>query len=220
VGNGWFIGEPVRVFYDYNKLGIWQASEKDEAAKYGQFPGEIKVEDINQDGVIDLTNDRKVLGNDVPKAYGGLTNKFTYKGIDLSFFFYYRLGFMIRSEFSNSQATMQARYNNINVDYWTIDNPTNNYPRPNKNQENITYGSSLQYMDGGYVKLRNLTVGYTLPSSILDKAKLSNVRLYFTAQNPFIWSKYKLFDPERAGNINSGEMPSYILYLGGINVTF
>ena len=127
---------------------------------------------------------------------------------------------MIRSSFSNDQASNQARYNNLKVDYWTIDNPTNDYPRPNKNQESITYGSALQYTDGGYVKLRNVTLGYTLPKSVAEKIKLSNLRLFVTAQNPLIWSSYKLFDPERAGNVSSGEMPSYKLFLGGINLTF
>ena len=220
VGNNWFIGEPIRAFYDYKKVGIWQASEKDQAAAYGQFPGEIKLADLNNDGAIDATNDRMVLGNDVPKAYGGLNNKFEFKGIDFSFFFYYRLGFMINSDFSNGQATMQGRYNNLEVDYWTIDNPTNDYPRPNKNQENITYGSSLRYMDGGFVKLRNVTLGYTLPESVIDRMKMTKFRIYFTAQNPLIWSSYKLFDPERAGNVTSGEMPSSILYMGGLNITF
>ena len=220
VGNNWFIGEPIRAFYDFEKIGIWQADEKDAAAAYAQFPGEIKLRDLNGDGAIDLTNDRKVLGNDVPKAYGGLTNKIEFKGIDLSFFFYYRLGFMINSQFSNDQATMQGRYNNIVVDYWTIDNPTNDYPRPNKNQENITYGSALRYMDGGFVKLRNVTLGYTLPLSVSERLKMSKLRFYFTAQNPVIWTNYKLFDPERAGNVTSGEMPSYKLFMGGINVTF
>jgi hypothetical protein len=220
VGNNWFIGEPIRAFYDYEKIGIWQADEKDAAAGFGQFPGEIKIRDLNGDGLIDATNDRKVLGNDVPKAYGGLTNKIEFKGIDLSFFFYYRLGFMINSDFSNGQATMQGRYNNINVDYWTIDNPTNDYPRPNKNQENITYGSSLRYMDGGFVKLRNVTLGYTLPESVLGRLHMTKLRFYVTAQNPIIWSNYKLFDPERAGNVTSGEMPSFKLFMGGVNVTF
>lgn len=220
VGNNWFIGEPIRAFYDYKKLGIWQASEKDQAAAYGQFPGEIKLADLNNDGAIDATNDRMVLGNDVPKAYGGLNNKFEFKGVDFSFFFYYRLGFMINSDFSNAQATMQGRYNNIAVDYWTIDNPTNAYPRPNKNQENITYGSSLRYMDGGFVKLRNVTLGYSLPPTVIDRLRMTKLRVYFTAQNPLIWSDYKLFDPERAGNVTSGEMPSSILYMGGLNITF
>lgn len=220
VGNNWFIGEPIRAFYDYEKVGIWQADEKDQAAAYGQFPGEIKLADLNNDGEIDATNDRKVLGNDVPKAFGGFTNKITFKGIDFSFFVYYRLGFMINSDFSNGQATMQGRYNNLDVDYWTIDNPTNAYPRPNKNQENIQYGSTLRYVDGGYVKLRNVTLGYTLPEKILDALRMEKLRFYITAQNPIIWSDYKLFDPERAGNVSSGEMPSNRLFMAGLNVTF
>jgi TonB-linked SusC/RagA family outer membrane protein len=220
VGNGWFIGEPVRVFYDLNKIGIWQADEKEEAANFGQFPGEIKIEDLNGDGRITLNDDRKVLGNDVPKAYGGFKNKFSFKGIDLEFFFYYRLGFMINSEFSNAQATMQGRYNNLAVDYWTIDNPTNAYPRPNKNQENITYGSSLNYMDGGFVKLRNVTLGYSLPSNIASRLKMSKLRVFVSGQNVATWSDYKLFDPERAGNVTSGAMPSNRMFLGGIEIGF
>ncbi|HZB13116.1 MAG TPA: TonB-dependent receptor [Chryseolinea sp.] len=220
IGNGWFIGQPIRAFYDLNKIGIWQADEVEQAGLYKQFPGEIKIEDVNGDGQITLNGDRKVLGNDVPKAYGGFTNKFTFKGFDLSVFLYYRLGFMINSEFSNGQATMQGRYNNLNVDYWTIDNPTNDYPRPNKNQENITYGSSLNYVDGGFVKMRNITFGYTLPESIAGKMKMTKLRLFVSAQNPFTWSDYKLFDPERAGNIGSGAMPSNRMILGGINISF
>ena len=220
IGNGWFIGEPVRVFFDYEKVGIWQVAEKDQAtALMGAYPGEIKLNDLDGDGTI-TPKDRKVIGNDVPKAYGGLSTKVEWKGIDFSVFFYYRLGFMINSDFSNGQATMQARYNNLKVDYWTIDNPTNDYPRPNKNQENITYGSTLRYMDGGYVKMRNITLGYTLPLSISEKLKMTKLRFYVTAQNPFVWSDYTLFDPERAGNVTSGEMPSNRLFLGGINITF
>jgi TonB-linked SusC/RagA family outer membrane protein len=219
IGNNWFIGEPIRAFYDYKKLGIWQADEKDAAATFGQFPGEIKIQDTDNNGAI-TGSDRVIIGNDVPKAFGGLTNKVEYKGFDFSIFFYFRLGFMIRSQFSNGQATMQGRYNNLKVDYWTIDNPTNAYPRPNKNQENITYGSSLQYFDGGYTKLRNVTLGYSLPASITDKLKMSKLRVFVTAQNPIIWSSYKQFDPERAGDIGSGEMPSYKLFLGGLNITF
>jgi len=220
IGNGWFIGEPIRAFYDLNKIGIWQADEVEAADTYKQFPGEIKIEDLNGDGQITLSGDRKVLGNDVPKAYGGLTNKFKFKGFDLSFLLYYRLGFMINSQFSNDQATMQSRYNNLVVDYWTIDNPTNDYPRPNKNQENITYGSSLRYLDGGFVKLRNITLGYELPARIAGKMSMTKLRFFVSAQNPFTWSDYKLFDPERAGNVTSDAMPSNRMFLGGINISF
>jgi TonB-linked SusC/RagA family outer membrane protein len=220
IGNGWFIGQPVRVFYDLKKIGIWQADEVEQADGFKQFPGEIKIEDFNGDGQITLNGDRQVLGNDVPTAFGGLTNKVTFKGFDLSVFLYYRLGFMINSEFSNGQATMQGRYNNLKVDYWTIDNPTNEYPRPNRNQESITYGSSLNYVDGSFVKLRNISLGYTLPESITSRLKMTKLRFFVTANNPVTWSKYKLFDPERAGNVTSGEMPSNRLFLGGVNVSF
>jgi TonB-linked SusC/RagA family outer membrane protein len=220
VGNGWFIGQPIRVFYDLNKIGIWQADEVEEADVYKQFPGEIKVEDVNGDGKITLNDDRKVLGNDVPKAYGGLKNKLSFKGFDLEVFLYYRLGFMINSEFNNGQATMQGRYNNLAVDYWTINNPTNEYPRPNKNQENITYGSSLNYVDGGFVKLRNVTLGYKLPESIASRLKMTKLRVFVSGQNLETWSDYKLFDPERAGNVTSGAMPSNRMFLGGIEISF
>jgi hypothetical protein len=75
-------------------------------------------------------------------------------------------------------------------------------------------------MDGGYIKLRNITLGYTLPLSISEKLKMTKLRFYVTAQNPIVWSNYKLFDPERAGNVTSGEMPSNRMFLGGINLTF
>lgn len=115
---------------------------------------------------------------------------------------------------------MQARYNNLLVDYWTPDNPTNSYPRPNKNQENITYGSTLNYVDGGFVKLRNVTLSYRFPAGLTEKLKMSNLRIFVTAQNPVVWSNYKVFDPEDYNAVTSGEMPSTKLYLAGINLTF
>jgi hypothetical protein len=127
---------------------------------------------------------------------------------------------MIRSQFSNGQATMQARYNNLKVDYWTIDNPTNDYPRPNKNQENITYGSSLQYFDGGFIKLRNITLGYSLPQSLISRLHMTKFRVYAQAQNPLVWSDYDLFDPEDANDVTSGEMPSNQMFLGGVEISF
>jgi TonB-linked SusC/RagA family outer membrane protein len=221
VGNGWFIGHPVRVFYDYKKIGIWQTNEVEQAKTLmGAFPGEIKLQDLNGDGIISPTGDRMVLGSDVPSAYGGLTNNFSFKGFELAVFLYYRLGFMIDSRFNSSQATMQARYNNLLVDYWTPNNPTNSYPRPNNNQENITYGSTLNYVDGGFVKLRNVTLSYRFPAGVTEKLKMSNLRIFVTAQNPVVWSNYKVFDPEDYNAVTSGEMPSTKLYLAGINLTF
>jgi TonB-linked SusC/RagA family outer membrane protein len=219
-GNKWFIGHPIRVFYDYKKIGIWQANEFDLAQSQMQaYPGEIKLLDANGDGVI-TPDDRVILGTDVPSVFGGLSNSFSFKGFDFSFLLYYRLGFMIESSFHDDQATMQARYNNLNIDYWTIDNPTNDYPRPNLNQEHPQFDTSLRFKDGGYVKLRNITLGFNFPSSVTDRLGMSALRVYFTAQNPKVWSNYTAFDPEDAGSVSSGELPSNKVFLGGLNITF
>jgi hypothetical protein len=115
---------------------------------------------------------------------------------------------------------MQSRYNNLAVDYWTIDNPTNSYPRPNLNQERPQYFETLRYVDGGFVKLRAITLGYNLPRTVTEKLGISNLRLYVTAQNPTVWSSYKDFDPESINEIGAGDVPSNKLFLGGINLTF
>jgi len=220
VGNSWFIGQPIRVFYDYKKVGIWQVAEKDQAAAFmGAFPGEIKLADANGDGLF-TPDDRVIIGSDIPSVYGGLNNRFAYKGFDFSFFLYYRLGYTLDSRFNSDQATMQSRYNNLNVDYWTIDNPTNSYPRPNLNQESPSYISTVRYEDGGFVKLRTITLGYNFPSSLTEKLGLSNLRIYVSAQNPKVWSSYTDFDPESINEISSGDIPSNKLFLGGINLTF
>ena len=220
IGNSWFIGEPIRVFYNYQKIGIWQANEFDQAQSFmAAYPGEIKLADANGDGSFS-PNDRVILGNDIPSVYGGLNNRFAYKGFDFSFFLYYRLGYTLDSRFNSDQATMQSRYNNLAVDYWTIDNPTNSYPRPNLNQERPQYFETLRYVDGGFVKLRAITLGYNLPRTVTEKLGISNLRLYVTAQNPTVWSSYKDFDPESINEIGAGDVPSNKLFLGGINLTF
>ena len=219
-GNSWFIGYPIKVYYQWNKIGIWQADEVEKAKTMdGAFPGDIKVEDWDGDGVISPA-DRRILGTDVPKAYGGLNNRFSFKGIDLSVFIYYRLGFMIDSRFEDSQATMQSRYNNLNVDYWTIDNPTNAYPRPNRNQEFPQRRETLRYREGGFVKLRNVTLGYNFPSSITSRLGMTSLRVYATGQNLVAWSKYKVWDPETVNQVETGDIPPTRLLLGGLQITF
>lgn len=219
-GNRWFIGHPIRVFYDYKKVGLWQANEFDLAQSTDQaYPGEIRVDDTDGDGRI-TPADRQILGTDIPSAYGGVTNRFSFKGVDLSVFLYYRLGFTIDSRFEDSQATMQGRYNNINMDYWTPTNPSNDYPRPNRNQEFPQRRETLRYRDGGFVKIRNINLAYNLPRSITDRLKVTNLRIYFTAQNPKIWSTYKLWDPETVNEVTTGDVPPTKMYLGGINLTF
>jgi len=227
IGNRWFIGEPLNVFYDYEKIGIYQTSEEALAASAeDKVPGEIKLKDQNGDGVI-TDEDRIILGTDTPDYYGGITNTFEYKGWDLSFFFYFRQGQTIRSRFHDSNNALFGRYNNLDVDYWTPNNPTNASPRPNENQERPRNGSTLTYFDGSYVKLRNLQLGYNFPSKLTDRLNISNLRLYVAGQNLWFISDYETFDPEVSeeddnggGGVSSSTVPSNKMFSVGLNITF
>jgi hypothetical protein len=231
IGNRWFIGEPIRVFFDYEKIGIYQSSEVDLAkTAENKVPGEIKLKDQDGDGII-TANDRIILGTDVPDFLGGITNRFSYKGFDLSFFFFFRQGGMIGSNFhtSGSFNGLFGRYNNLNVDYWTPDNPTNEFPRPNQNQEFPRSGSTLGYFDGSFIKLRNASFSYTLPAAVTSKLKMSRLKLYVSGQNLLVFSPYETYDPEvdvtNTANLpfaGSGDaiIPATKLILFGINAEF
>jgi len=224
IGNQRFIGQPLQVYYDYEKLGIWQTSEADQAKAFGQVPGEIKIKDQNGDGKIDAVNDRVILGSTIPKWSGGITNRFEYKGFDLSFFVYARVGNMIRSAFHIDYNHLAGRYNNLDVDYWTPTNSTNEFPRPNVNQENPIYGSTLQYFDGTFVKVRNINFGYSFAPAVAQRLKLSGLRLYTSIQQPFIFaqyrSKYKGIDPETTDIVDADQTPSVRQFTFGINAKF
>ena len=214
VGSGWFIGSPTKVFYDYEKIGIWQTSE---AAKYGQEPGDIKVRDQNNDGAIDANNDRKVLGQQTPKWTAGLNNRFEYKGWELSFFLYARVGHLIQNE-AAANFNPSGWNNSIACDYWTPENPTNAYPRPNFNKnESMLYKSTLAYCKGNFLKIKDITFGYSFPKQMISKLNMSKLRIYTTLKNFFTFSAVDDYDPERGGS-NSYPMTKQVVF--GINVSF
>lgn len=231
LGNRWFIGYPLNTYFDFKKAGIWQTNEADLAKSYASEVGQIKVQDTNNDGKI-TADDRVIIGNDVPKWSGGLTNRFEFKGFDLSFFLYGRFGNTILSGFHRNQLQLAGRYQQIKVDYWTPNNPTNEFPRPKSNQEFPVYNSTLFYYDGTFIKLRNINFGYTFSSAIARKIGAESVRLYASIQQPKIWSsyltKYNGVDPEAAitgsptgtTEVNSGVTPSTTVTTFGLNVKF
>ncbi len=233
VGNSWFIGKPLTVFYDYEKSGIWQLGEEDAAKQYGEEIGQIKIKDQNNDGKINSA-DRVILGSDIPQWAGGITNRFEFKGFDLSVFLNIRQGSLVRSLFHDNFNLLAGRYNNLDVDYWTPTNPTNAYPQPKQNQEFPKYRSSVSYFDGSFVKVRNIALGYNFPEGIAGKLRMKSLRAYVSAQQPFIFApyrqKYKGIDPEQArppDNRNrertaelSADTPASRLFLFGINAKF
>jgi TonB-linked SusC/RagA family outer membrane protein len=221
IANGWFIGEPTRAWYDYENLGIWQTEEADLASDFGQVPGEIKVRDQDGNGIISssgATDDRVILGSPRPKGIANLTSDIKFKNFDFSFQVFARWGQMIQYAFATVYDPT-ANENSIRHNYWTPENPSNEYPRPNVNTSPsaVKYLSTLLYEDGSFVKLRGVTIGYNFPKSLLDKTPFSNARIYVNGKNLWMGSKIDNYDPEGGGGQAT---PLSRLVVAGINIEF
>ena len=214
VGNGWFIGKPIRSNYYYQFDGIWQSNEADLAAKYGQTPGQIKVKDLDGDKDID-SNDKKIIGQQTPKWSGSITNSVKYKNWDFSVYVYTRQGQQLYSTFKSTFMNLEGNYNNVNVDYWTADNPSNKYFQPGN--EGI-YFNSFRYSDVSFVRVGNISLGYSIPKTTLNRLNINKLRVYFTVTNPFTFTSYEGFDPEWADQNTWGTATGYSTYLLGINL--
>ena len=218
--NSLITGQSPTVYYDYVKLGIWQQGEEVEAAKFQAIPGDIKIADIGggadgkPDGKITAA-DRTVIGTRVPKWTGGLSNDLRYKAFDLNILFVARVGQWISSDYY-AKYVRSGSDNGARIDYWTPENPTNEYPRPNATRAS-TYVTTLTEREASFVKLRNVTVGYTLPKSISSRLRMDNLRIYISGKNLHSFTNLKDFDPEGEGVI---DRPLNRLYVAGLNVTF
>ncbi len=218
VANGWFIGYPTQSFFDYEKLGIWQTSEAETAKTFGQNPGDIKVKDQNGDGKIDATNDRIIIGSNRPDWSGNFSSDLKFGNFDLNVQFFARWGQTISYDFTRNYDP-QANENSLLHDYWTPENATNEFPRPNANRSQAAtlFYSSLFYRDGSFIKLRGITLGYNLPSALTNKMKMSNARVYLSGRNLWAHTKIENYDTERGGSVGS---PMTKLFVGGININF
>ncbi|WP_291041985.1 TonB-dependent receptor [Dyadobacter sp. 50-39] len=198
LGAGWFVGQPLSVIYDYKKLGIWQLSDAENGTLAKQvspvqYPGQIRVEDLNADGKIDAS-DRQILGNFQPKWEGGLTNRFSFKNFDASIVTYARMGMKVLVPYLTGNSTgsggfaffNQSRVNQVKVDYWTDTNPTNAFPAPDASNAVANFGSTLGYYDGSFIKCRSINLGYTFASNIVKKIGATSARIYVNLTNPFI----------------------------------
>jgi TonB-linked SusC/RagA family outer membrane protein len=201
IGNGWFVGHPINVIYDFNKIGIWQSEDSVLAWEvYRQQPGQIRVEDRDTiPGIRDT--DRMIIGDFQPKWQGGITMRFSYKRIDLSAVAFARVGGKLVSTMyqpSSYLNMLSGRRSGIKIDYWTYDDPNNDYPRPDAKFENTVYGSTLGYFDATFLKIRSINLGYTIPEKWINKAGMGYMRIYVIAQNPFT-----LFSPYlKAGGVD------------------
>jgi TonB-linked SusC/RagA family outer membrane protein len=221
VGNARFIGQKARVIYNYKVIGVWQTSEAAQAAVYGQKPGQYKIQDVNGDNKIDA-NDRQILGSDIPNWFGGITNTFTYKSFDLGATVYTRQGTMQQSTFLDlfmNGDQGRARFNAYERNYWTPTNPSNTWAN-NAIETDATRRTASTYQNSSYTKISNITLGYTLPKEAASKIKLNNLRVYVTAYNPFVFTKFIGWDPETA-DLNSFGLQDFRTrtFILGVNVT-
>ena len=251
--NWWFVGHPINVIYDYQKIGIWQTDEE-EMRKIAEPGGNAGMIKIKYNGDYDKTTgmptrayssaDRQIMKVD-PDWEGGFNTRVAYKNWDLSMVASFRHGGTLISTIYGAQGYLNmltGRRNNINVNYWTEDNPTNDYPKPGgvESNNNPKYGNSLGYFSGSYLKMRTITLGYNLKESWLKKLGISKFRVYATVQNPFVlFSPYhdeSGMDPETNsyGNENQAvtsfyksrllvvgyNTPSTRNWLLGLNITF
>ena len=216
VANKWFIGKPLDVNYDYKFIGIWQADEAEKAAKYGQTPGQVRVEDVNDDGVINAS-DKQILGQRSPKWIGSITNTWRYKDFDLSLYIYTQQGAQIKDAFMSGFMTYEGNYKQVNADYWTPNNPSNKYPQPGNKGK---YYDCMRYVSTAFVRVGAITLGWNIPKVWLEKVKVHKARLYITTNNPFTFTNYKGFDPEWASQNLWGTATGYTTYLVGAKVDF
>jgi TonB-linked SusC/RagA family outer membrane protein len=221
------LGHPIHSFYNYIKEGIWQTKDSVQASHLLNGttpfkPGDIKLADLNHNGVISPDSDRTYIGSVEPKWSLGFQNTFIYKRFDLTIYAIARWGQMIQAGFLGRYDPEGISNGPANFNYWTPTHPTNDYPRAQANETLSGYlgNTTLQYVDGSYVKLKTATLGYTLPGSALKTAWMSNLRAYVTCNNIFVKAKSHLikdYDPERGGAEDSPLSRQLVV---GLNVGF
>ena len=235
LANKWFVGRPIGSFYDYVRLGVWQATASDSAAAKGlgqtitgnkTVIGQAKIQDRNHNGAIDA-GDQAVVGTPEPRWVAGTTQRFAFRGFDLTVVAFARVGGTIESALYGAgfASTMQGNYNNVNVAYWTPVNPTNRWSAANSAQTNPPNHSTFAYFDGSFLKIRSMTLGYTLPAAVIKPIGVRSVRFFVTAKDPFILfseyrNKYHGIDPELTGTTDNLNTPATWSMLFGLNVGF
>ena len=231
-------GLPINTLYGYEIEGIYQSDEEihnhlvtfdrsgNPVNSYSGLvaaPGDIRFKDQNKDGIIDIDHDRVALGDPSPDFLYSLNAGVKFKGFDLSIF----LQGVYGGEGWSSGELVSPFFNGYNtagwmVDRWTPEKPNNTYQRVYIDNQRSAIKSAYYVEDMSYLRLKNLELGYTIPSQWLSKISLSGVRIYVSGQNLFTLTSYKGFDPERAG-VQPTNIYSYPLvktFTTGINVTF
>jgi TonB-linked SusC/RagA family outer membrane protein len=202
IGNSWFVGESISAIYDYEMVDGTVWTEEDlYSGKIlsGWYPGQFKLVDQNKDGVIDPTNDRKIIGYRTPLYRFSINNTLSYKNFTLTFSINSIQGGKKNYLENNSyyllipNGDQALRTNQFAIrQYWTPDNGVTNASGMYSNPR-ITSGL---YQSRSFVRLQDVTLSYSLNESILKKLKVSACQFYVASKNPYVWTKWQGFDPE------------------------
>ncbi|MBW7467629.1 TonB-linked SusC/RagA family outer membrane protein [Pontibacter aydingkolensis] len=197
-------GEPIGTFYGFLTDGVYSTTAEIPASiqAQGTQAGDVRFVDVNGDGVI-TDDDLTIIGSAQPKYVGGLTNNFRFKGFDLNIFLQFSQG----NDIANPAHQYQQHLGNDFLDdnmlalvknRWQKEGDVTDVPRAtvlDLNNNNRSNSSRFIY-DGSYLRFKNVILGYTLPTSITERAKMRSVRIYAQAQNLFTFTDYPGFDPE------------------------
>ncbi len=227
------VGQPLSTFFGYKVLGLFQSQEdvNSHATQVGAAPGRFKYEDTNGDGVIS-PDDRQVLGNPIPDFTGGVNFTVGYKGFDLSAYLYTSIGNEVWNQskwFTDFFSTFEgAAISERLKNSWSPQNPNATVPIVDRSStfSTSTVENSYYVEDGSYLRLQNVTLGYTLPQNLLEKWNLQRLRVFASANNLFTITGYEGLDPAVGGDadltfgIDVGNYPVTRGYTFGLNVSF
>ncbi|MBX2952136.1 MAG: SusC/RagA family TonB-linked outer membrane protein [Leadbetterella sp.] len=188
--NGWFIGQDPDRIWSYQRAGVWQLGEEEEAAKYGLQPGDFKYLDINNDGI--MNNEDKVFqGYTTPRERISLRSETQYKNFRFSFSLYSYLNYYAPFQRAANNYAFPDRTSDYDFPRWTSTNPINDYARIGS--KNI----GVNYVNQSFVRLDQVTLSYALPSGFLSKLSVQACSISVNLQNGAVWSpRWNFWDPE------------------------
>jgi TonB-linked SusC/RagA family outer membrane protein len=226
------VGKPLGEFTGYEFLGTWKTSEATEAAKYGSKPGDAKFLDVDNNGTIN-ENDYVPIGNGIPKSTWGFINDFSYKNFTLSIMFTGQEGSQIYSQtiaYTWGQAPgVRNATNSDATKMWTPQNETDipAFSTTGSPNGGFPTNTSRFVYNANFVKLKNLSLTYSIPQSVLGNAKIHSVDVYVSGQNLFTITKYPGYDPEltnaqtaQTQGVEMGVIPNPRTYTLGLRVGF
>ncbi len=214
--NALVVGYPLKSFLYFQAAGIWQLGDSAEAKRYGQVPGQVRIVDQNNDGKISSgvlgQDDRVVIGSQLPNYTLGMTNRVSYKNLDVAVMMYYRNGTMFKNGFMSSYISDAGGGARLNLNYWTRNNPSNQIYGMGIPSSN--FRDAIFFQDASFLRIADVTFGYTLPKAKTDKMGIDKMRFYLQLINPAYFTKFLGGDPEYNGAAYQDDVPSSTVTFG------